>query len=210
MSRRIQTEANEDYRTSKDTVQSALRKINLNSKNPLSDNKSVLNEPKKPGSSQNQPEFKGNFSTSSIKTANRIKSILANEKKTKEQSSRPVQTLVTEPYEKISKLSSSTQKTTDNLVQRLFNKDSKKANPKETSLLGKKEPPQPADKYLFEEVVGSGTFGVVYKGRNKDTLDVVAVKKVLQDKKYKNREFEILKQLNHINVLKMKDAFFTQ
>jgi glycogen synthase kinase 3 beta len=59
-------------------------------------------------------------------------------------------------------------------------------------------------------VVGSGTFGVVYKGRNKDTLDVVAIKKVLQDKKYKNREFEILKQLNHINVLKMKDAFFSQ
>lgn len=59
-------------------------------------------------------------------------------------------------------------------------------------------------------MVGSGTFGVVYKGRNKDTLDVVAIKKVLQDKKYKNREFEILKQLNHINVLKMKDAFFSQ
>lgn len=58
--------------------------------------------------------------------------------------------------------------------------------------------------------MGSGTFGVVYKGRNKDTLDVVAIKKVLQDKKYKNREFEILKQLNHINVLKMKDAFFSQ
>lgn len=42
---------------------------------------------------------------------------------------------------------------------------------------------------MFEEVVGSGTFGIVYKGRNRDTLDVVAIKKVLQDKKYKNREF---------------------
>lgn len=39
---------------------------------------------------------------------------------------------------------------------------------------------------------------------------MVAIKKVLQDKKYKNREFEILKQLHHVNVLQMKEAFFTQ
>lgn len=58
--------------------------------------------------------------------------------------------------------------------------------------------------------MGSGTFGVVYKGRNKTTLEVVAIKKVFQDKKYKNREGEILKLLNHYNVLKMKDSFFTQ
>lgn len=38
----------------------------------------------------------------------------------------------------------------------------------------------------------------------------MAIKKVLQDPKYKNREYEILKELNHPNVLKMKDAFFTQ
>lgn len=56
-------------------------------------------------------------------------------------------------------------------------------------MLQKKEPASAADKYVYEEVVGSGTFGVVYKGRNKDSLEVVAIKKVLQDKKYKNREF---------------------
>lgn len=48
------------------------------------------------------------------------------------------------------------------------------------------------------------------QGRNKQTLEVVAIKKVLQDPKYKNREYEILKELNHPNVLRMKDAFFTQ
>ncbi len=69
----------------------------------------------------------------------------------------------------------------------MFNKDSKKTNPKDSALLAKKEPEKTADKYVFAEVVGSGTFGIVYKGRNKDTLDVVAIKKVLQDKKYKNR-----------------------
>lgn len=48
--------------------------------------------------------------------------------------------------------------------------------------------PTGADKYTLEQEVGSGTFGVVYKGRNKITLETVAVKKVFQDKKYKNRE----------------------
>lgn len=47
--------------------------------------------------------------------------------------------------------------------------------------------PTGAQKYTFDEKVGSGTFGVVYKGRNKTTLEVVAIKKVFQDKKYKNR-----------------------
>jgi serine/threonine protein kinase len=48
------------------------------------------------------------------------------------------------------------------------------------------------------------------QGRNRQTLEIIAIKKVLQDPKYKNREYEILKELNHPNVLKMKDAFFTQ
>jgi hypothetical protein len=94
----------------------------------LADNKILLNEPKK-GIDLRQSELKGNFSNSSIKTSNRIKSILAtnNDKKTKEASSRPVQTMATEHYEKpSSKPSTATQKTTDTLVQRLFNKDIKK------------------------------------------------------------------------------------
>jgi glycogen synthase kinase 3 beta len=32
---------------------------------------------------------------------------------------------------------------------------------------------------------------------------------VFQDKKYKNRELEILKILNHPNILKMRDSFYT-
>lgn len=43
-------------------------------------------------------------------------------------------------------------------------------------------------RYAFEDKVGSGTFGVVHKARDKKTLEVVAIKKVYQDKKYKNRE----------------------
>jgi hypothetical protein len=36
-------------------------------------------------------------------------------------------------------------------------------------------------------VAGKGTFGVVYFGRDKETSEKIAVKKVFQDKKYKNR-----------------------
>ena len=42
-------------------------------------------------------------------------------------------------------------------------------------------------KYEIEGVAGKGTFGVVYFGRNRLTGEKIAIKKVLQDKKYKNR-----------------------
>lgn len=42
--------------------------------------------------------------------------------------------------------------------------------------------------YSNLKVVGSGSFGVVYKSRVNETGEVVAIKKVLQDKRYKNRE----------------------
>jgi glycogen synthase kinase 3 beta len=38
----------------------------------------------------------------------------------------------------------------------------------------------------------------------------VAIKKVFQDKNYKNRELDILRILNHPNVLAMRDSFLTQ
>jgi serine/threonine protein kinase len=58
-------------------------------------------------------------------------------------------------------------------------------------------------------VAGKGTFGVVYFGRNRLTGERIAIKKVLQDKKYKNREHQILKMLKHPNNLVMTDSFLT-
>ena len=37
------------------------------------------------------------------------------------------------------------------------------------------------------QIIGQGTFGKVYKGKIKKTGEIVAVKKVFQDPKYKNR-----------------------
>ena len=38
------------------------------------------------------------------------------------------------------------------------------------------------------EIIGQGTFGKVYRGKIKKTGETVAIKKVFQDPKYKNRE----------------------
>ena len=43
------------------------------------------------------------------------------------------------------------------------------------------------NRYAVEQKVGSGTFGVVHKARDRKTLELVAIKRVYQDKKYKNR-----------------------
>ena len=41
--------------------------------------------------------------------------------------------------------------------------------------------------YTIQKSIGQGTFGKVFKGRFRTTGQMVAVKRVLQDKKYKNR-----------------------
>lgn len=63
--------------------------------------------------------------------------------------------------------------------------------------------------YLADRVVGSGSFGVVVRAVLQDTSEVVAIKKVLQDKRYKNRELQIMQMLNHPNVVKLVDSFYT-
>lgn len=39
--------------------------------------------------------------------------------------------------------------------------------------------------------------------------ETVAIKKVLQDKRYKNRELQIMQLLNHPNVVHLKHYFFS-
>ncbi len=41
------------------------------------------------------------------------------------------------------------------------------------------------------------------------TDETVAIKKVLQDRRFKNRELEIMETLRHPNVVKLKYSFFT-
>eukprot|EP01113_Clastostelium_recurvatum_P008787 TRINITY_DN1417_c0_g1_i2.p1 TRINITY_DN1417_c0_g1~~TRINITY_DN1417_c0_g1_i2.p1 ORF type:complete len:497 (+),score=124.66 TRINITY_DN1417_c0_g1_i2:1800-3290(+) len=63
--------------------------------------------------------------------------------------------------------------------------------------------------YITDRVVGNGSFGVVMKAVVVGTNETVAIKKVLQDKRYKNRELQIMKMLSHINVVALRNSFFT-
>lgn len=57
------------------------------------------------------------------------------------------------------------------------------------------------------ELIGQGTFGKVYLVVNKRTHEQYALKEVVQDPKYKNRELSIISQLDHPNIVEMKDYF---
>lgn len=45
-------------------------------------------------------------------------------------------------------------------------------------------------------MIGHGSFGAVFLAKVAETNEVVAIKKVLQDKRFKNRELQIMRQLS--------------
>ncbi|KAG0431794.1 hypothetical protein HPB47_021440 [Ixodes persulcatus] len=63
--------------------------------------------------------------------------------------------------------------------------------------------------YSDTKVIGNGSFGVVYQARLLDTAELVAIKKVLQDKRFKNRELQIMRRLDHCNIVKLKYFFYS-
>jgi glycogen synthase kinase 3 beta len=65
-------------------------------------------------------------------------------------------------------------------------------------------------RYTPESVIGSGSFGVVYRARSIDTGEVVAIKKVREDKRYKNRELAIMRTVQHPNIVTLKNYFYSR
>eukprot|EP00916_Digyalum_oweni_P014265 GHVL01023427.1.p1 GENE.GHVL01023427.1~~GHVL01023427.1.p1 ORF type:complete len:380 (-),score=29.10 GHVL01023427.1:61-1200(-) len=63
--------------------------------------------------------------------------------------------------------------------------------------------------YQADRVIGNGSFGIVYQAQIVETQETVAIKKVYQDKRYKNRELQIMKELRHPNVVRLRHAFYT-
>lgn len=55
--------------------------------------------------------------------------------------------------------------------------------------------------YKVERVCGNGSFGIVFQAKIFHTGEIVAIKKVYQDRKYKNREYTITKELSHPNII---------
>ena len=73
-----------------------------------------------------------------------------------------------------------------------------------------KNPSSRSFSYTAERVIGNGSFGVVYQAVSSETRETVAIKKVFQDRRYKNREFQIMKELGiHPNIVTLHHAFYT-
>ena len=50
---------------------------------------------------------------------------------------------------------------------------------------------------------------VLFQAKCLETGETVAIKKVLQDKRYKNRELQTMRLLDHPNVVSLKHCFFS-
>ncbi|KAK1275352.1 Shaggy-related protein kinase delta [Acorus gramineus] len=77
-----------------------------------------------------------------------------------------------------------------------------------TTVGGRNGQPKQRVSYIAEHVVGTGSFGVVFQAKCRETGEIVAIKKVLQDKRYKNRELQIMNMLDHPNIVALKHYFF--
>jgi len=64
--------------------------------------------------------------------------------------------------------------------------------------------------YVIERVVGCGSFGAVLSGKIQETGVPIALKRVMQDTRYKNRELLILKMLDHPCVVRLFNNFYSQ
>ncbi|KAI8561707.1 hypothetical protein RHMOL_Rhmol04G0361500 [Rhododendron molle] len=78
-----------------------------------------------------------------------------------------------------------------------------------TTIGGRNGQPKQTISYMAERIVGQGSFGVVFQAKCLETGESVAIKKVLQDKRYKNRELQTMRLLDHPNVVALKHCFFS-
>uniref|UniRef100_A0A3P8NLS1 cyclin-dependent kinase n=1 Tax=Astatotilapia calliptera TaxID=8154 RepID=A0A3P8NLS1_ASTCA len=72
------------------------------------------------------------------------------------------------------------------------------------------------DSFQKVEKIGEGTYGVVYKAKNKVTGETVALKKIRLDTETEGvpstaiREISLLKELSHPNIVKLRDVIHTE
>ncbi|CAH9089032.1 unnamed protein product [Cuscuta europaea] len=78
-----------------------------------------------------------------------------------------------------------------------------------TTIGGMNGEPKRTITYMAERVVGTGSFGVVFQAKCLETGEAVAIKKVLQDRRYKNRELQLMRLMDHPNVISLKHCFFS-
>ncbi|AAF24839.1 putative protein-serine/threonine kinase CMGC-CDK-CDK7 family [Arabidopsis thaliana] len=75
------------------------------------------------------------------------------------------------------------------------------------------QPKKVADRYLKREVLGQGTYGVVFKATDTKNGETVAIKKIRLGKEKEGvnvtalREIKLLKELKHPHIIELIDAF---
>jgi len=98
-------------------------------------------------------------------------------------------------------------------------KTSSSAAPQDTGRTSRSNPAPPDTggeqqiSYSAERIIGNGSFGVVFQAAVVGTGEIVAIKKVLQDKRFKNRELQIMRQLvkdPHSNIVALQHCFYSQ
>lgn len=100
-----------------------------------------------------------------------------------------------------------------------LNKNSSAKNPGESNNNKSNKSPSKKDEagnhkkknqlYKIERVCGNGSFGIVFQGKILHTGETIAIKKVYQDRRFRNREFSIMSLLDHPNIVKVRHAFYT-
>lgn len=72
------------------------------------------------------------------------------------------------------------------------------------------------DKYQKIDKLGEGTYGIVYKAQNKQTGEIVALKRIRLDDEEEGipctavREISLLRELNHPNIVRLLDILHTE
>ncbi|KAI8050358.1 CMGC/GSK protein kinase [Syncephalis plumigaleata] len=63
--------------------------------------------------------------------------------------------------------------------------------------------------YTNCRVIGNGSFGVVFQAKLVGSNEDVAIKKVLQDRRFKNRELQIMRDVSHTNIVALRAFFYS-
>lgn len=63
--------------------------------------------------------------------------------------------------------------------------------------------------YTQCKIVGNGSFGVVFQTKLAPNNEDAAIKRVLQDKRFKNRELQIMRIVRHPNIVQLKAFYYS-
>ncbi|KAF3275845.1 regulator of ime2 [Orbilia oligospora] len=63
--------------------------------------------------------------------------------------------------------------------------------------------------YTQCKIVGNGSFGVVFQTKLSPNGEDAAIKRVLQDKRFKNRELQIMRIVRHPNIVELKAFYYS-